>query len=131
MTRILMLLSFFIALIGGCASRTKGTEKIQTGMDKDQVLEVAGDPKRTYRLNGQDNWVYIYYEGNEEIQKHVAFEDGHVVRILRPTSKAALTRELEAKGSVEEYEKKRAKRSGSSSEGFKTIDGGPQDVNKP
>lgn len=126
--RLLLLLAV-ASLLTACASPPLSPDGVKPGMDKDQVLESAGNPKRTYRTNGQDFWVYVYYQGQEEIQKHVAFEDGRVVGIIRPTSKQALTRELESAGSVESYDKKTNAKP--KSEGFKAIDGGPEEVDKP
>lgn len=123
------LLIAIMSFLTACASRPLNPDGVKPGMDKDQVLELAGNPKRTYRTSGQDNWVYVYYQGNEETQRHVAFEDGRVVAITRPAAKQALTRELEAAGKIESFENKAQAKP--HNEGFKAIDGGPDDVDKP
>lgn len=114
----------------GCASKPLNFDGIQSGMDKDQVLQTLGNPKRTYRMNSVDHWVYVDFENGREKQRHIAFEDGVVVKMFRPTPQHTLTEELEAKGSLEEYEKSfKAKRSNA---GFKSIDGAkPSDSREP
>ncbi len=120
-----------LLLLSACASKPplNPAHRAQVGMDKDQVLQSLGNPKYTYRGSGQDHWVYVTYRGTEEVQEYVTFEDGRVVRIHRPTPKHILTQELESAGSLESHRK--PLKENASAAGFKTIDGGPDDVNKP
>jgi len=87
-------------------------DRVQPGMDKAEVLDSAGNPKRTYREQGEDHWIYIYFDGNREMSREVIFESGKVERVTRPKAKANWDKEIEG-----------AARSSSDS-GFKSIDGG-------
>ncbi len=86
----------FALLIVGCAtSGTSVVDRLREGMDKDEVLREAGDPKRTYRSNGQDHWIYVHYKKSEEYTRTVSFEDGKIVKIGRAVAKQNWVREME------------------------------------
>ena len=102
----------------GCSSLPPNrVEQVREGMDKAQVLEQAGSPKRTFRTNSQDHWVYVFFRKDEEFSQQISFEDGKVVQIARATAKQNWGREIENMKNPDA--------------GFKAIDGGPDDVNKP
>lgn len=110
MTRWLWL-SF--AFLTACASMSveKSLESVSAGMDKAQVLEKAGNPKRTFRENSQDHWIYIFFRGGEEMSRMVVFDEGRVVRVTKARGKTNWDKEVEAARKT-------------SNDGFKSIDGG-------
>ena len=99
-----MLLRFFslllIAALTACASSggSSVVDSLRDGMDKDEVLRLAGDPKRTFRSNGQDHWIYVHYKSNEEFARTVTFEDGKIVKVGRGVAKKNWDREMEKLG---------------------------------
>ncbi|MGE0763592.1 MAG: outer membrane protein assembly factor BamE [Bdellovibrionales bacterium] len=69
-------------MVCACASPAhQNLEKLQTGMDKTQVLDLAGNPKRTVRQNDGDLWTFVYYIGDRHYEKDVRFTNGHVAAI--------------------------------------------------
>ncbi len=115
-------------LIAGCTTFSQSMDRIRAGMDKDEVLSRLGSPKRTFRENGLDNWIYLYFQGDQEFRRDVVFESGKVIRVTRATlsRKSSFHLELENSNSVEEFEAAvRAQQK--KSEGFKYIDGGPNE----
>ncbi len=103
-----ILFGLIILLTTSCASPslTSTLDKLDEGMDKDMVLNKAGNPKYTFRANGQDHWVYVFFQDNQEFSRQVDFLDGKVVKIGRPVAKQTWTKELDDTQSLEEYEKK-------------------------
>lgn len=85
-------------LLSACASVSveDSLEKLKVGMDKDEVLRSAGNPKRTFREKGQDNWIYVYFRGDTEMNRIVRFEDGKVARVDRPFKKTNWDKDIEA-----------------------------------
>ena len=70
-------------LLSGCATPLhRRLEKLQTGMDKAQVLDLAGTPKRTLRQDNGDLWTFEYYIGNQHYERDVHFNQGHVALIF-------------------------------------------------
>lgn len=126
--RLFLILTPFV-LVACASGPQRELATIQPGMDKDQVLDKAGDPKRTFHTNGQDHWVYVYYENDHQFRQQVDFADGKVVRVGRPTDKARVpnsTDELESAETMEEFEQKARelqKKNHSSSENFQNVDG--------
>ena len=98
----------FCLLLSGCAgSLPRAIEQIRTGMDKDQVLETAGNPQRTFRETSQDHWIYVYFNGEQQVLRDVTFEDGKVAQISRPiVGQEPWVKDLEKSKSMEEYEQK-------------------------
>jgi hypothetical protein len=117
--RIAVLFTFLASL--GCASTSpkRSLDNLSEGVDKHDVLERAGNPKRTFRSNGQDHWIYVYYENSQEVLRQLSFEDGKLVKIGPPRRKLNWNKELENL------------KSDSVGDGFQTIDGGSEDVNQP
>jgi outer membrane protein assembly factor BamE len=54
--------------------------KIKEGMDKDQVLEVLGNPQRTEKSAVTEKWAYRLFDKNQnsETLKYVKFMNGKV-----------------------------------------------------
>lgn len=70
-------------VFGACATPVhKRLEKLQPGMDKTQVLDLAGTPKRTARQDNGDLWTFEYYIGNQHFERDVHFNEGHVALIF-------------------------------------------------
>lgn len=112
MRQILLTLASVFTL-AACSSLPlqQSLDRVQTGMDKAAVLDSAGNPKRTYREHGEDHWIYVYFEGDREMNRTVIFEGGKVQRVTKPRAKANWDKEIEG-----------ALRS-SDDAGFKSVDG--------
>ncbi len=83
-------LAFVLILVTGCATSVgQRLEKVQTGMDKTQVLDLAGNPKRVVRQDGRDLWTFVYYVGDKRFEREVRFNEGHVSDILTPREVSA------------------------------------------
>ena len=99
-----MALRFFsllvFAALTACASSggSSVVDGLREGMDKDEVLRIAGDPKRTFRSNGQDHWIYVHYKSSEEFSRTVTFDEGKIVKIGRAVAKKNWDREMEKLG---------------------------------
>jgi len=72
----------FALISVGCATPAhQNLERISLGMDKTQVLDTAGNPKRTARKDSGDLWTYVYYIGDKHFEREIRFEQGHVVDV--------------------------------------------------
>ncbi|NJM09589.1 MAG: hypothetical protein HC883_01425 [Bdellovibrionaceae bacterium] len=102
------------ALLTACSSLPVKTalDRVQPGMLKFEVLETAGNPKRTYREHGQDHWIYVFFENDRELSREVVFESGKVESVTRARAKANWANELDGVSSS------------NADDGFKNIDGG-------
>lgn len=98
-------------------------------MDKDQVLNLAGGPRRTFRTDGQDHWIYVFFHEDQEWIRQVDFSSGRVVKVGRPVSKLGPERALEEADSMEEYEA-RVRDQKRRSRKFKDIDGDGKTANE-
>ncbi len=93
-----------LIIFSGCATPIyEGLAKVTTGMDKTQVIDQVGTPKRTQRLHDSDVWTYVYYIGDRHFERDVKFESGHVVQV----SSSREVHEDPAKGDlvIKDYEK--------------------------
>lgn len=114
-------------LLAGCATNVpRALDAVRPGMDKDKVLESAGNPKRTFREASQDHWIYTYFQNDREWRRDITFEDGKVLRITRPLAKEDWVKELEKSNSMEEFEHKTHEHQKKAGQ-FKSIDGQPDD----
>lgn len=116
-------------LLTGCSTFSQTMDRIKPGMDKDEVLSRLGNPKRTFRENGVDNWIYLYYQDDQEYRRDVVFANGKVIRVTRATltRKSSFHLELENSNSPEEFEAiVRAQQKKKSQ--FKYIDGLPAEA---
>jgi hypothetical protein len=71
------------SLFFGCATtRHQEFTRVKPGMDKQAVLEFAGNPDRTMRYQGKDRWIYDFRldDYNTDSQE-VHFQEGRVVYI--------------------------------------------------
>jgi outer membrane protein assembly factor BamE (lipoprotein component of BamABCDE complex) len=121
----------FLAL-AGCStlSVSKALDQVHPGIDKDRVLESAGNPQRTFRENMQDHWIYTYFLKDKEWRRDVIFEDGKVVKVTQPAAKENWVKDLERTDSMEEYETKAREHQKKAGQ-FKSIDGQPEDPSSP
>ena len=79
----LVIIWVILALIG-CSSPTKDIrEKVAKGMDKDDVLQVLGNPTRSKRVRGADRWSYDQYNNDKKTTTHVYFKSGKVSEVIR------------------------------------------------
>jgi outer membrane protein assembly factor BamE len=74
---IILLFSTFMFI--ACVSPQKRFNKIQLGMEKDQVLDLMESPQRVERVHDTDRWTYIYYDHDQRVEKEVQFSDGKAV----------------------------------------------------
>lgn len=117
---VFSLQSFFVA----CTTpQSKALKEIHVGMDKADVLEIAGNPARISRHLGQDRWTYedLSYKSTETAPSvnaksqttFVYFSDGRVTNIvpadMNPDSITSPTRSKNASGAQNE------------NSGFKTV----------
>lgn len=72
---ITLLLSSLI-LIACTINQKKRFDRVQIGMDKDEVLSLMASPQITQRWHGMDRWTYIIYEDDVRLDKEVHFTEG-------------------------------------------------------
>ena len=106
--KILVFFGIGLLFLGGCATPVPcALDRIKPGMDKDNVLEEAGNPTRTFREKNLDNWIYVYFQHDQQWLRDVIFSDGKVLSVTHPTAtKEAWVKELERAETMEEYERK-------------------------
>jgi outer membrane protein assembly factor BamE len=77
--RSLVILPFLILGLTACVNPQKRFNKIQVGMEKDQVLDIMESPQYTERVHDTDRWTYIYYSDDQRMEKEVQFSDGKAI----------------------------------------------------
>ena len=76
--KISLLFSLFV-LLNSCASTPlENLKKVTVGMNKPTVLDVAGDPDKTFRQNGKEYWTYKYYDQDELKEGQIILENSTV-----------------------------------------------------
>lgn len=70
------ILLLFFSTLGCQTNELKQYEKLKVGMDKGDVIDIMGSPRRSERWHGQDRWTYIFYQDREEYLKEVHFLGG-------------------------------------------------------
>jgi outer membrane protein assembly factor BamE (lipoprotein component of BamABCDE complex) len=113
----------FAFLISCASSPHESLQKVRVGMDKNAVLDIAGNPTRTERQDGQDIWYYAFYRESQEWLRAITFAGGKVVNVGKSHPKSSWTKDLENSASMEEYEQKVRERQNKSSN-FKDVKGG-------
>ncbi len=93
MRLIFFLILFCVASLGfGCAnSPVERYQKLALGMDKGDVLDEMGNPRRSQRVRGLDQWVYLV-DGQERL---VLFESGRVVELKERGDRKKLAQEAD------------------------------------
>ena len=70
----------FIGVMGGCATPLhKAVNQVEPGMDKADVIDLLGPPRRTSRAQGKDHWTYTYYQNEIEQGTVISFLNSKVV----------------------------------------------------
>ena len=104
----LLLLLSIIFLTYCSTPQSKALQGIQVGMDKSEVLNIAGNPAHKGRTHGQDRWDYVFNLDSKDHTTSVFFAEGRVTYV-GPKTESPVT-----------LEKKQEKPAGS----FKSIDQG-------
>ena len=64
-------------------------DNLEEGLTKNQVLDLYGNPNRTGRWKGKDQWTYIFVDKNLDTklpqERHIYFEAGKTVKVTSPT----------------------------------------------
>ena len=83
MQRLSIIAILFIGLISaGCqTSMIKQFNQVESGMDKDDVLEIMGSPTRSERFHGKDRWTYVFYDQQIRHEKEVQFFQGNAIYV--------------------------------------------------
>ncbi len=79
--------------------------KVKTGMDKDQVMVLMGNPERTERLHSKDRWTYVFYDERVRYEKEIHFLDGistYVGEIWEPEASKSWQAAEKEKAEIEE-----------------------------
>ncbi|MCB0407516.1 MAG: outer membrane protein assembly factor BamE [Bdellovibrionales bacterium] len=124
MTRIFRLLPFLLGFIFAvsCASHpAKKLDRIQVGMDKDDVLKNSGSPWIARRLHGQDQWVYRYFKGDQQYHKEILFKNGVVAKVSSERPYPSTSDKLSGEDILEDAAKAKAEKD-SYENGFKDVD---------
>jgi outer membrane protein assembly factor BamE len=122
MFRILILVSLALYSTGCASTDIRDFEKIQVGMDKDDVLKIMGSPNKSERWKGMDRWTYVLWNDNQDGRREVHFNEGRATYVgdmvkpeisaeeqdrLNAESNAALERQIaeQKKQNQSEYKK--------------------------
>jgi hypothetical protein len=66
--------------LNGCVTPAKTDfEKIKPGLYKFDVIDIMGVPDATYRRDGNDRWIFRYFENNQSVTKEVHFTESKVI----------------------------------------------------
>jgi outer membrane protein assembly factor BamE (lipoprotein component of BamABCDE complex) len=103
----IIMLSFMGLILSGCSTpQSKALKEIQVGMDKADVLEIAGNPSRITRHLGQDRWTYEDFSNSSSVSTagsgkkttFVYFSEGRVTYVgpaeVNPDSPAAQSQKV-------------------------------------
>lgn len=63
------------------SSPLKDFAQVKPGMEKNDVLDVMGNPSRTQRFHGKDRWTYIFYDQRIRFEKEIQFFEGNAIYI--------------------------------------------------
>jgi outer membrane protein assembly factor BamE (lipoprotein component of BamABCDE complex) len=66
---LILVLSLF--LVACQTNQLRAYERVQTGMDKHQVLEIMGSPTNSARWNGLDRWRYRFFHDEQPHSKEL------------------------------------------------------------
>ncbi len=113
---------FAVSGLIGCASpHHVNISRLKLGMEKDQVLELVGNPNHTNYSKGLRTWVYVYYQNNNKLGKKLIFKKEHLIKISEHSFKPSLKDQLNESESFKDYENKVKKRRSKAKEGFKDV----------
>lgn len=100
MLRSIIAFTVLVGSLGLTACQTnmyKEYQKIHPGMEKDDVLEVMGNPQRTQRFHGKDRWTYVFYDNKLRHEKEVQFFEGNAVYVGDPWQPEVSAAQADAK----------------------------------
>ena len=112
-----------VASLVGCSTpQSQSLRRIEVGMTKEQVLNLAGNPQRSGREHGQDRWVYINREGGPHDNEStlVYFSEGKVTYI-GPTVGPFIENSDNSKSHHEETLKNRSEKTPTEPKLFKPV----------
>ena len=104
----------------------KEFSKVQSGMEKAEVLEIMGSPQRQERWQGMDLWTYIYYTDSQRHEKEIDFSDGKATYVGE--SAAAPANTIPSKNDLNQAIKDEYKNSLSTTDQKKKINPTPTDA---
>lgn len=88
---IFVLVGLFVLAFSACTTAPiKEFPRVKLGMEKGQVIEIVGSPRRTDRRLSADIWTYRFYENEKPIEKMVIFKEGKVQYCGDPLSEEML-----------------------------------------
>ena len=67
-----------LSCVGCQTNQLRAFEKVKTGMDKSEVLELMGGPTGSFRRNSLDRWRYQFYNDKQLYLKEIQFKEGKV-----------------------------------------------------
>jgi outer membrane protein assembly factor BamE len=79
--RACLLTTTYLSLTACQASPLSDFANIKPGMEKNDVLETMGSPRRTQRFHGKDRWTYVFYDKQIRFEKEVQFFEGNAIYI--------------------------------------------------
>jgi hypothetical protein len=95
-----------LAALTACSTPfSRQFEKIADDWDKSQVVETLGSPTLARRWQGQDHWIYVFYEDQQRWVREVHFEDGEIVALSRTSLSYRRWRALERSESLEDLQR--------------------------
>ena len=90
----LLLCLFF----SGCqTNELREINRVKVGMDKQEVLDIMGNPRRTERIHGMDRWTYVFFAANKWQSREVRFMDGEVNHVGEPVNPAVTADDIDQK----------------------------------
>lgn len=112
-----------LPLLTSCATPIhQEVRRVKPGMEKAQVLELLGNPQKTRRWKGKDEWTYIYYVSGQRQGTDIHFENGSVIYIGAAQLPSDADVRLENTSDYEDYKQQVKERSKSYNKGFKDLD---------
>jgi outer membrane protein assembly factor BamE len=92
-------------MLNACATNMgRQFERVQVGMEKDQVLALMDSPQRTQRWKGLDRWTYIFYVDGVRQEKEVQFRQGTATYAGPPPKPEITAQEIDQKNEKENTE---------------------------
>ena len=98
------LIGAILGSLSGCATpKHQELRGVRLGMEKDQVLELAGSPNKTEYFRDKQRWTYFYYRSDERRAYQVHFKFGEVVCVGRIPPRPSPLEQLRRSKDFEAY----------------------------